>query len=213
MKRQRRMRTLAVLLAFGLLLVLAACTPAESTPPIDCSEKAYACMTEDAYTDLQAKYADNFPKKYITWKQASGLGEIEFFSALDLSSSHTFAITDNSNSAFKLTVIYQPSSYETPIVDYSEAVSGGAPLISDSLKYIHNNTSAELIVKRNDVHYLYDKNGSISLIFWYINDIEIQFEEQSSEDSATDSLISRLLSTDEAVANAAFAEITEKLSK
>lgn len=61
------------------------------------------------------------------------------------------------------------------------------------------------------------KKGQLQEIVWYIGDIQFSLSSNSYqtciEKGITDTYLARILSIDEAVANAAFAEITEKLSK
>ena len=74
--------------------------------------------------------------------------------------------------------------------------------------------SQGFLFERNNIYYAISNNGNLYNIIFYKDGAEVVFSNiKDYPINRTDTALGKLLSPDEAVANAAFAEITEKLSK
>lgn len=151
-------------------------------------------------------------KDFIPWDTVSLLGNISNVVTIDDSlEEYTYTISpaDAHTKEFLLTIEHTPTavSKDTPIHEGVHVTKNmcQAPYVGKA------------IIKRCDLHYHYT-DGTLDSVYWSSNGIKFTLSGEylcshASTDKPPECIIAGLLSADETVANAAFAEITEKLSK
>ena len=220
-------RFVAVIMLLTFIL-LAGCTPA-NTGTTCTFNIGYILDTEEKYNEFIASYGDRLPESYMTWQQASELGSLSYIWVVDDSFTQlVYKITDSTNIEFSFYVDCKPHCYSVFGLDYDH---DRALFVDESFASISGELGEIAHLNRGGFHYLYDVYGKIERIYWYKGDVnaedgaeiefgitgwfgsEGQYPSRFPDEIPTNSLVGRLLSYDDEVANAAFAEIMQKLAQ
>ncbi len=167
--------------------------------------------TKEEHNAYIAKNTDKLPEGFITWEQASKFGDVYgVVMLLNNWEYYQYIIIDDSGMRFNLRGEHQPESDQLPVVNYTSTM-----LAQGSLRKITNTNNKAMVVSRNDMEYRYAITGELLSISWYQNGVKTTLDGYIYEypENRTDTVVGKLLSADESVANAAFAEIKEQLSK
>lgn len=221
MKRQRRMRTLAVLLLSLLLCsFFSACVPFETHVPMIA---AYGKVQYDAWI-LECTNEGTLPDGFVHLEKLEHLGELLLFRWED-----TQIRNDHKKYCYLFEDSYTQGQDLILIIEHDVTPQSSTATILENIdgaanRYQIPSEDEEAVYNLGQYQYRY-KRGQLQEIVWYIGDIQFSLSSNSYQtcieksiknpyqEGITDTYLARILSIDEAVANAAFAEITEKLSK
>ena len=187
-------------------------TPAPITDNNSACEALLTLDTYEEYTAFVSENGDKLPAGFVTWDNITILGEVTgivFFSWTDYTT-YAYSFVDGTGLHIGLTVRHTPKVEEKKIVTFNPAMLKG-----DTLVKIHAESEEPLTVIRNGVEYGYSLGGYLITITFYKNNIQYTINDAIYDypSKQTDTLVGKLISADEAVANAALEELTEKLSK
>ena len=193
------------------LILLVGCSAVEK--PVEPNEYL-ACValttfnSKEEYDAFMEADGDKLPEDFFSWEDAGQFGEVVCMVLLG-SSKYMYSITDNTEHQFFITVNRHPESVSEKIVAETELTIGA------DLRKITHKQESDFYFKRGNLVYDVSDNGDLYGIIFYIDGVEYKITGHIWEYPAnrTDTTLGKLISADEAVANAAFAEITEKLSK
>lgn len=162
---------------------------------------------KEEYDVLIEKYQDRLPDNFVTWESASVWGECYWFTGSMNLDSYIYHILNNEGMDLDLFIRHTPKQITNVIV---------APDNLTSMRRLQNSTGKTAVLKRDGYEYRYGPNGGLTGIIWYEDGVQFMLSADelfNYPEDKTDTIIGRLLSADESVANAAFAEIKQNLSE
>lgn len=169
----------------------------------------------EEYQEYITQNKDSIPNDFVYWEDVAFIEDSEF-SCLTFQTNDQYAYHFNNartNLDFYGTTI--------GISHTSKSTIWSGTIVVDSVSGNGNGIAQvfdmpmPFIYRRGDCSYHYYASGALAEIYFAVNGIEYRIECDFDKYLAiySETLISRLLSADETVANAAFAELMENLSK
>jgi len=211
------MKTFYIILAICLVVLITGCSAnttklSEPTNAAISSDRItnHTWDTEDEYNAFVAENHGKLPEGFITWEQVRTFGDINCMVIAYDFKYYQYSITDESGTQIDFEVRHQSQTDQLAAVNYTSTM-----LAQGSLRRITNTTGKAMVVSRNDMEYTYAITGELLSISWYQNGVKTTIAGHTYEypENRTDTLVGKLLSADDSVANAAFAEIKQNLSE
>lgn len=175
-----------LLIVLFLLLVIA----------LPVSGMSIALPTYSTLEEYNAYIVENkgeLPLGFVRWEDIAFMGQFDCMVDPTFESVY-YSFIDQAGIMHSLTIYYPPQrpSYEEVGMD--------ALLDTDrGMRKITNNTGEGVVIKRNGLHYYYDRFGELTWIFWYKNGAEYHLSGNllTYPKDSTNTIIDHLLSTDE----------------
>lgn len=205
-------RFVAVIMLLSLIL-LAGCTPQETVgdPP-----ELFPKYSINDYERYLEQRSDVLPEDFVHWNSVAFLGEFDHFQMFLSLDGYRYYITAH-GVTFCLEIDHAPEP-----MDEDVEIIEDAPVQTTMYRAP---VEGKAVIRRGERSYYYE-DGELSALFWYIGETKFTISENLScyteeldpKDyelciGELDMTIVKLLSADEAVAGAAFAEITQKLAQ
>jgi len=206
-------KSLIVLLLCAVLLLPACAEASEpiteaTTLPLSVCHAGYGAEGKEEYDALIEKLQDCLPENFVTWESANFWGECYGFSVptANLNYCYVYSILDKEGADLNLRIRHTPKQTTNVIV---------APDNLTTMRRIQNSTGKIAVLKRDGYEYRYGPNGGMIGVIWYEDGVQYELEGEfyNYPEDKTDTIIGKLLSADDSVANAAFAEIKQNLSE
>lgn len=165
--------------------------------------------TYDEYNAYISKNSDKLPADFITWDDISILGEVRSIGFSNWTY-YRYSIWDSAGQSLMIEVNHAPK-----IQDKKQLTFSADMLVGNTLRDVHSDNKEPFTVIRNGVEYGYSIVGRLITVTFYKDNIQYKISGNTYNypTDRTDTFLGKLISADEAVANAALAEFAEKLSK
>jgi len=170
--------------------------------------------TLEEYQSYLASVSEKLPANFVTWDNLSHLGEFALF--IFRGDYYIYCIKDEAGYYFDVAIDHSPQRENTSSAKIYTDISGLTNMYE--IKW----DDPSVIIKRDIYEYQYSR-GTLDRIVWYSDGVKYSLEGNLSQYlkdneplvviQASETRLGRLLSTDESVANAAFAEIKQSLSE
>jgi len=212
----------AVAACLALVITILLVAPQQNDPEKDAKiiNDVFGCKastrftSKEEYDAFMAGDGAKLPNSFVSWDEASALGEVHRLLLLG-EDRYSYVFSDDSDCIIYMDVDPSPELTTRPIVPLSAVTMSSSGY--REIAYDGYNGDVDYILQRNGVDYSYDRGSNkLHYIQYYIDGVQIHITIDgglSNYPNRTDTLVGKLLSADDSVANAAFAEIQEKLSK
>ncbi len=177
--------------------------------------EVFACVasirynSKEEYDAFMAGDGAKLPQSFVGWEEISVLGEVKALMLLD-EGCYMYKIEDVTGYRFYVEIDPSPS-----VSSSNKTVAMDKVTLSDlGFQKVTHSLGSDFVLERNGCQYSYRDDGTLYCIELFHNGILLRIADfQNYSPDQADTIVSKLLSADDSVANAAFAEIQEKLSK
>lgn len=213
-------RFIASIMLLSIILLVGCSAPVADTGetqgalPTVAPNEYLACISlttfnsKEEYDAFIEADGSKLPADFFSWEDAGQFGEVVSMVLLG-SGKYLYGIVDETGHNLTMTINRHPKSLSEKMVAEKELT------INEDLRKTVNKKGVDLYFKRGEIIYDVSDNGNLYAIIFYMDGVEINITGKLWEYpiNRADTLVSKLISADETVANAAFAELMENLSK